>query len=116
MMVRPQTAQLSINFFLKENQWCCTSTRDWIKATLLRDRKRRKKPAGIEPTTTKSIALQACALLPVNQESRTESFLAVAWGPALTAWYPRRRNRRGWVIKNKEQSMLTRLLPFEKEI
>ena len=49
-------------FFVKENQWCCTSLRDLIKDTLQRDRKRRKKAehlAGIEPM---SFALRTCAL------------------------------------------------------
>ena len=42
-------------FFVKENQQCFTSSRDVIKKTLLRDRKRRKKQhlAGIEPTTSR---------------------------------------------------------------
>ena len=56
MLVLLQAAQLSIHFFVKENQWCCTSLRDLIKDTLLRDGKRRKKaqhPARIEPTTSR---------------------------------------------------------------
>ena len=37
MLVLPQAAQLSIHFFVKENQQCCTSLSDLIKDTLLRD-------------------------------------------------------------------------------
>ena len=54
MLVLPQAAKLSIHFFVKENQGCCTSLRDLIKDTLLSDRKRKKAqhPAGLEPTAS----------------------------------------------------------------
>ena len=54
MLVLPQAAQLSIHFIVKKDEYCCTSLRDLIKDTLLRERKRRKKarqPVGIEPMT-----------------------------------------------------------------
>ena len=44
-LVLPQAAQLSIHFLLRKNQQCCTSSRDLIKDTPLRDRKKRIKPS-----------------------------------------------------------------------
>ena len=79
MLVLPQAVQLSIHFFVKENQQCCTSSRDLNKDTLLTDRKRKKAqhPTGFEPTTSKVLlprpALQPLPLLSFDDLSQDKA-------------------------------------------
>ena len=50
------------SIFVKENKWCCTSSRDLIMDTPLRDRKRRKalRLAGIKPLTSRVFTHRTC--------------------------------------------------------